>query len=198
MSEQYNNAVGPQVRAGKGGPGKLIPILATLTMGGALAAATQYFAYIFKYHGSLGGNIHGIYAPWSILTWASKWHTSYPDAFTRAGSVGVATCAVGLMGLLAVKTILSNSSKGSEYLHGSARWANKKDIEAAGLMGNDEGVYVGAWADKRGAVHYLRHAGPEHILTYAPTRSGKGVGLVVPTLLSWKHSAVITDLMGVQ
>ena len=196
MSERYNNAVGPQVRAVKRGPDKLIPILATLTMGAGLAAATQYFAYTFKYHGSLGGNIHGIYAPWSILTWASKWHASYPDAFTRAGSVGVLTCAVGLMGLLALKTILRNSSKASEYLHGSARWANKKDIEAAGLMGNDEGVYVGAWADKRGAVHYLRHAGPEHILTYAPTRSGKGVGLVVPTLLSWKHSAVITDLKG--
>jgi type IV secretion system protein VirD4 len=43
---------------------------------------------------------------------------------------------------------------------------------------------------------YLRHNGPEHVLTYAPTRSGKGVGLVVPTLLSWPDSCVITDLKG--
>ena len=58
------------------------------------------------------------------------------------------------------------------------------------------GVYVGAWLDQHGRQHYLRHNGPEHVLCYAPTRSGKGVGLVVPTLLSWGHSAVITDLKG--
>src|SRR6185503_17416252 len=58
------------------------------------------------------------------------------------------------------------------------------------------GVYVGAWLDARGRQHYLRHDGPEHVLCYAPTRSGKGVGLIVPTLLSWPESAVITDLKG--
>jgi hypothetical protein len=71
------------------------------------------------------------------------------------------------------------------YLHGSARWADARDIKAAGLINND-GVYVGAWRDKSGNIRYLRHAGPEHVLCYAPTRSGKGVGLIVPTLLSWK------------
>ena len=55
---------------------------------------------------------------------------------------------------------------------------------------------MGAIEDEKGVIHYLRHNGPEHILTYAPTRSGKGVGLVIPTLLSWKHSCVITDLKG--
>ena len=44
--------------------------------------------------------------------------------------------------------------------------------------------------------HYLRHEGPEHVLNFAPTRSGKGVGLVVPTLLSWPASAVIHDIKG--
>ena len=58
------------------------------------------------------------------------------------------------------------------------------------------GVYVGGWEDRDGRFHYLRHNGPEHVLTYAPTRSGKGVGLIVPTLLSWGASAVVTDLKG--
>jgi len=39
-----------------------------------------------------------------------------------------------------------------------------------------------------GFAPYLRHNGPEHVLAFAPTRSGKGVGLVIPTLLSWPHS----------
>ena len=41
---------------------------------------------------------------------------------------------------------------------------------------------------------YLRHHGPEHILCFAPTRSGKGVGLVVPTLLTWPGSAIVHDI----
>jgi type IV secretion system protein VirD4 len=116
-----------------------------------------------------------------------------------------------LIGLVVAKMVLANSSKANEYLHGSARWANVKDIQAAGLLPKartfwqfisgkepaaSAGVYVGAWLDKNGRQHYLRHNGPEHVLCYAPTRSGKGVGLVVPTLLSWGHSAVITDLKG--
>ena len=43
---------------------------------------------------------------------------------------------------------------------------------------------------------YLRHDGPEHVLAFVPTRSGKGVGLVVPTLLSWPHSVLVHDIKG--
>ena len=59
------------------------------------------------------------------------------------------------------------------------------------------GCYVGAWVDpSSGEYHYLTHDGPEHILAFAPTRSGKGVGLVLPTLLSWPHSALVHDIKG--
>ncbi|MFG3592328.1 type IV secretory system conjugative DNA transfer family protein [Bradyrhizobium sp. RDI18] len=43
---------------------------------------------------------------------------------------------------------------------------------------------------------YLRHDGPEHVLCFAPTRSGKGVGLVVPTLLTWPGSCIVHDIKG--
>jgi type IV secretion system protein VirD4 len=74
--------------------------------------------------------------------------------------------------------------------YGSARWANAQDIRKAGLT-QPAGVFLGQH-DRQ----YLRHEGPEHVLTFAPTRSGKGVGLVVPTLLSWPASAVIHDIKG--
>ena len=45
-------------------------------------------------------------------------------------------------------------------------------------------------------IRYLRHNGPEHVLAFAPTRSGKGVGLVIPTLLAWSESAIIYDIKG--
>jgi type IV secretion system protein VirD4 len=68
---------------------------------------------------------------------------------------------------------------------GSTRWASTEDIRKAGLT-QSAGVFLG-----RHDRQYLRHEGPEHVLTFAPTRSGKGVGLVVPTLLIWPASAVI-------
>src|SRR3546814_18300063 len=74
--------------------------------------------------------------------------------------------------------------------YGSARWATTREIDRVGLF-HDAGVFLGR---KRG--RYLRHDGPEHVMAFAPTRSGKGVGLVIPTLLSWTGSAVIHDLKG--
>jgi type IV secretion system protein VirD4 len=97
--------------------------------------------------------------------------------------------------LILVINILKNSSIGNKKLHGTARWANHKDIKATGLIAND-GIYVGGWKDKKGRTHYLRHNGFEHVLTYAPTGSGKGVSLGVPTLLSWPHSVFINDMKG--
>ena len=74
--------------------------------------------------------------------------------------------------------------------YGSARWAETSEVRAAALLGHD-GVLLGQWRD-----HYLRHDGPEHVLCFAPTRSGKGVGLVVPTLLTWSGSAIVHDIKG--
>lgn len=211
MKVKMNNAVGPQVRSARAKPGKLLPILGGVSLVGGLQAATQFFAYTFQNHASLGANLGHVYAPWSILNWSAKWYSQYPDEIMRSGGIGLVTATVGLLGVAVAKVVTSNTSKANEYLHGSARWAEKKDIQAAGLLprgrsvlevvtGKDAptatGVYVGGWQDKAGKFYYLRHSGPEHVLTYAPTRSGKGVGLVVPTLLSWASSCVITDLKG--
>ena len=204
MNDSFNNAVGPQVRGGKEGPGKLIPILAVLTLIAALWAATQFFAHAFQYNPQLGANLGRVYPPWQILPWAFKWYGTYHDTVMSAAGIGIAIAGAGLLALAVARMVGANSSKANRFLHGSARWANKKDIENAGLLRRSgagdgagaDGVYVGAWVDKSGKQHYLRHSGPEHVLCYAPTRSGKGVGLVIPTLLSWPHSAVVTDLKG--
>jgi type IV secretion system protein VirD4 len=74
--------------------------------------------------------------------------------------------------------------------YGSARWANADEVKAAGLLGPD-GVMLG-----RLDGEYLRHDGPEHVLCFAPTRSGKGVGLVVPSLLTWPGSCIVHDIKG--
>jgi hypothetical protein len=53
------------------------------------------------------------------------------------------------------------------------------------------GIYLGVWHGS-----YLRDCGPGPVLVMAPTRSGKGVGVVVPTLLTWPHSTLVHDLKG--
>ena len=119
----------------------------------------------------------------------------------QAASLGLTVSASLMLATFMRSLAVSHSSHAHEHIHGSARWATRADIEAAGLLAKKgvdvaKGVYVGAWVDARKDTHYLRHNGPEHVLCYAPTRSGKGVGLVVPTLLSWPHSAVVLDLKG--
>lgn len=211
MKDRFNNSVGPQVRRKPAGAGKTVPILTVITLLASLQVATQFFAHDMRYQAALGPHIKQVYPPWRIIEWTLKWQQYYPDAVMHAGGIGISFAAVGLIALVVLKLVKTNSSKVNEYLHGSARWANRDDIEGSGLLPRSRkwhevlrgrpseascGVYVGAWVDKSGKLHYLRHDGPEHVLTYAPTRSGKGVGLVVPTLLSWPASAVITDLKG--
>jgi type IV secretion system protein VirD4 len=81
-----------------------------------------------------------------------------------------------------------------ENLHGSAHFAQYTDLVDMSLLGND-GCYVGGFKHG-GDILYLQHNGPEHLLTVAPTRSGKGVGIVLPTLLSWRESVVCLDIKG--
>ena len=84
--------------------------------------------------------------------------------------------------------------RSSDELHGSAGWAEEKTVRQLNLF-DDKGVIIGGWpqGDKS---HALRHNGPEHVICFAPTRSGKGVGLVLPTLLTWPESVLVLDIKG--
>jgi len=211
MSTTYNNAVGPHVRDSPSKPGLVIPFLACASLLVGLQSATQYFAYLFQYQEVLGQHVGALYQPWAILEWALRWAHEYPLQLRQAGGVGMIVAASGLLCLAIARTVQASRLRPYPFLHGSARWANRDDLEAATLLPRArtvfdwfngspqqpaDGVYVGGWLDAKGKLYYLRHSGPEHVLTYAPTRSGKGVGLVIPTLLSWPHSALIADLKG--
>ncbi|CAM4473339.1 MAG: Conjugal transfer protein TraG [Legionella sp.] len=190
-----NKAIGPLVKQSAAPQRKYVLmwfVLAALLV--SMQLATQFMAYKFNYAPVLGPSLFSCYAPWQVLVWWAKWKSYYPDYFDIAFGLFTMSTSLLFLAILLISHYLKKD-KVSEYLHGSARWANMDDLRQAGLFGHNEGVYVGA-VEEQGVIHYLRHNGPEHVLTYAPTRSGKGVGLVIPTLLSWKHSAVITDLKG--
>lgn len=158
---------------------------------------TQYMAWTFHFHPALGWNFFHIYLPWDCFIWYAKWMNEYPAVFAKITDTAILISAVSMLPAIFVYSLFIGKLKAREDLYGSARWSEWEDIKQAGLLSNaTDSVVVGAFKDKKGRIRYLRHSGPEHILTFAPTRSGKGVGLVVPTLLSWSESAVVTDLKG--
>lgn len=73
-------------------------------------------------------------------------------------------------------------------LHGGARFAKEGEIRRAGFRAAN-GIVLGK---KRGK--FLTFGGSEHCIVEAPTRSGKGVGIVIPNLLSWQASVVVLDV----
>lgn len=160
-----------------------------------LSVATQVFAHQYGYGEFLGPQVNGIYPPWGILVWGSMAYDAAPGMFIGAGSVGLFASGVLLLMGLFVRLVAANTGQRNPYLHGSARWAEEEEVRHAGLM-TDEGVFVGGWKGDGGKCRYLRHDGNQHILCFAPTRSGKGVCLVIPTLLTWMKSCVVTDMKG--
>lgn len=74
--------------------------------------------------------------------------------------------------------------------HGSARWGDGAELVAA------RGPWIGRAPAGHAARQVLRYAGEGHMLTVAPARSGKGVGAVIPNLLTYPGSVIVTDLKG--
>lgn len=73
-------------------------------------------------------------------------------------------------------------------LFGNARFATRSEIKKAGLLGL-KGLIVGKLGGK-----FLMFDGQQHVMISAPTRSGKGVGVVIPNLLNWPDSVVVLDI----
>jgi type IV secretion system protein VirD4 len=80
----------------------------------------------------------------------------------------------------------------SSHVHGSARWSTRREVRAA--LGGADGLIVGRENAKRGQL--LRYGGPQHLITIAPTRSGKGVGAIIPNLLTADRSVLCVDPKG--
>ena len=156
--------------------------------------ATQWTAAALGYQLRLGTpwfDFFGtpVYHPWKLFEWWFLFDAYAPKVFDIGGAIAGASGLVAVVIAIGMSIWRSRQSK-LVTTYGSARWADTKEIHKAGLTGST-GVFLGLYDGQ-----YLRHEGPEHVLTFAPTRSGKGVGLVVPTLLSWPASAVIHDIKG--
>ncbi|MBC2887617.1 conjugal transfer protein TraG [Ochrobactrum sp. CM-21-5] len=157
-------------------------------------AATQWVAFRLGFHPQLGApwfelaDLPVYYPPAFFWWWFS--FDAYASAIFVEGAIIAASGGFIAIGAAILMSIIRAREARNVATYGSARWAEDREIRAAGLLGPD-GVVLGRYERD-----YLRHDGPEHVLCFAPTRSGKGVGLVVPTLLTWPGSCIVHDIKG--
>ncbi len=156
--------------------------------------ATQWTAWRLGFQSELGpawfrlGTLP-VYTPPAFFWWWYQFDAYAPQVFIEGAGIAASGGFASIAAAIAMSVSRAREAK-SVVTYGSARWAMPDEVRAGGLLGQD-GVVLG-----RLARDYLRHEGPEHVLCFAPTRSGKGVGLVVPTLLTWPGSAIVHDIKG--
>jgi len=157
-------------------------------------AATQWTAWRLGFQPQLGlpwFELAGlpVYLPPIFFWWWYRFDAYAPSIFLEGAAIAVSG-GFASIGIAIGMSVWRAREANAITTYGSARWATRNEVRAAGLL-HPDGVVLG-----RLAHDYLRHDGPEHVLCFAPTRSGKGVGLVVPTLLTWPGSAIVHDIKG--
>lgn len=172
--------------------GQITAVLLIVVVG--VWGATQWTAAALGYQPELGAPMgfalgHPVYPPPAIFWWWFSFEAYAPEVFETGGMIAAASGFAAVVIAIAMSVWRARELKRTETF-GSARWADGAEITGAGLLG-DHGAVLGQYEQS-----YLRHDGPEHVLCFAPTRSGKGVGLVIPTLLTWPASAIIHDIKG--
>jgi type IV secretion system protein VirD4 len=156
--------------------------------------ATQWTAGALAYQSQLGPpwfilGDYPMYPPPAFFWWWFSYDAYAPQIFLTGSYIAASSGFIAIIVAMAMSVWRAREVKNAQT-YGSARWATIREARAAGLLG-DDGVVLG----KLGA-RYLRHDGPEHVLCFAPTRSGKGVGLVVPSLVTWPGSCIVHDIKG--
>jgi type IV secretion system protein VirD4 len=117
----------------------------------------------------------------------------YADDAQLRKKLQLAVGASGIILLVLLPAGLVAAARPRRALHGDARFASAAEVNRAGLTGSDAqpGILIGRHRGK-----FLMLPGQLSVMLSAPTRSGKGVGVVIPNLLNWPDSVVVLDIKG--
>jgi type IV secretion system protein VirD4 len=172
--------------------GQILAVLIIIVAG--VWSATQWTASALGFQPELGVPWfhmfgHPVYRPYELFWWWFSFDAYAPQIFDTGGMIATSGGFVAIVVAIAMSVWRGRENRNANT-YGTARWATRDDIRKAGILA-DTGVVLGQFQN-----NYLRHDGAEHVLCFAPTRSGKGVGLVIPTLLTWSGSAIVHDIKG--
>lgn len=138
-----------------------------------------------------------LYNPFAFTGWMRGWGRLPEFAGLHSGAwlTFWVAAGVGFVAFVVWAAVQARRLREKPDILGSAGWATRKDIEKAELFGK-RGIILGVWEERGHKPRYLRSEGPYHVWVMGPPRSGKGQGIVVPTLCSWRGSALIHDAKG--
>lgn len=134
----------------------------------------------------LFGEYHGLLQYWL------QYRSQLPADFTlKVIGPPVAGAFVSLILLFLARAPLLDFRpfKHKESIHGDAHWATEAEIRKTKLRAK-KGLLLG----RTGVNNYLIADDFQHVLLFAPTGSGKGVGFVIPNLLFWENSVICHDI----
>jgi type IV secretion system protein VirD4 len=169
--------------------------LALLAVVLGLLTASQMLAASFHYPHEFGRGLADVgrvrvYPPWAILEWYGRYARAYPKAFDEASLWGLAAMMVPM----GIAIGIARRFRRSPPSFGAAAWARIEDVRRANLIdpkGEISGRVLGRFEGR-----YLTYHGVEHAVIVGASRSGKGAGHVVPSLVAWPQSAFIYDRKG--
>ena len=161
-----------------------------------LMLATQSIASQLNYADGLGSPVVelfgiSIYSPLSFLSWYRDLSHYAPSVLHKSLWYFAVPALMSFPLVIGLSKVSDKKLLSSSKIFGSATWARFRDIKRMGLL-ESRGVFLGKLKGGR----TLRHDGPEHYAIIAPTRSGKGAGVVIPTLLHWRESVLVHDIKG--
>jgi len=132
----------------------------------------------------------GIGTPYALAKYGRNKQERGAGTFAVGVSVLLPVVLFGVLGVV----VLLPKKRG---LHGDARFASEIDLRKAGLLQPDkpDDKYPSILVGKRGK-QFLMFRGQQFMFLAAPTRSGKGVGIVIPNLLHYRDSVVVLDVKG--
>ena len=153
---------------------------------------TEFVAFKF--------GLHAFYQPYMVIVWAvlALIHNTQDAVFIEGIWVTMISVVLSFLATHIVFYVVRRRKKETE-IHGSAKWATPEDLINGKLINqdNDEAVYVGSVLnEKTNVIEFLRDISTSHILVVGSTGSGKGTGSILPNLLSYKNSVVVTDIKG--
>ncbi len=187
----FHAKLGPPLFVPKAGTLVWFRVIAVLCTGCGLVAvflrqSLRLSALLFLCAVALAAlSLGPLYEPHLIVVWYSRYRTALADtpAF-RVGWLLISGTAIGANALITLAWRRGGQASPS-ISHGSAHWGSGEHLI------RKHGLILG-----RREADLLRFEGEGHILTVAPTRSGKGVSCVIPNLLDHPGSVLVTDPKG--